>query len=153
MLGVVDLLANLKGKGGVIDIAAQLDDAWLIALSNFLYAITYMRTTLASGDWSKAETLAQASLAAGQTLNNPTILALALNALGHISLWQEDCAPAKGLYQAGLEAAERIDFRWQAGNIHKYLGQVAVNLDGPAEAEKHYVQSLRIAVNLGLNER
>ena len=43
-----------------------------------------------------------------------------------------------------------MGFRWAIGNSIKYLGQIALLEDDVAEAERYFIQSLRIASEIGL---
>jgi hypothetical protein len=43
-----------------------------------------------------------------------------------------------------------VGFRWATGNSTKYLGQVALAMDEIPAAEAHFLESLRIAEEIGL---
>ena len=44
-----------------------------------------------------------------------------------------------------------MGFRWAIGNVTKYLGQIALRMGKVAAAEEYFLQSLKIANDLGMD--
>lgn len=74
---------------------------------------------------------------------------LALMTLGHASFALGEHSQARDNYLRCLKKSEAVGYRWGIANACKYLGQMALSVGDPAEAENYLLRSLKIADETG----
>jgi len=139
-------MEEITGKNRLLEIATELDDKWLLALSLFEASMVALRIE----DYTEAERLAESSLNLNQEIGNRIRATLSLLALGHAVLARGDYEGASDCYLRILKISQEAGFLWGIEKSSKYLGKVALSIDNLAEAENYLLQSLRITDEIGL---
>ena len=93
--------------------------------------------------------VAQNSVNLLEELGEAIVLISPLVTLGHAVSALGEHAQAREIYLRCLRTSEAVGYRWGIGNACKYLGQMALSLNEPVEAETYLLRSLRIADETG----
>jgi len=136
-----------EATDGLLKVAPVCDDKWSTAYALSLSGMTSFR----GKDYAKAEQSLEARLQLSDEIEDAMISAMSLVTLGHLAVVREELTQAKKYYQRCLSTARSIGFHWAVGNSTKYLGQANLLEGSTAEAEIYFLQSLRIAYDLGMN--
>jgi predicted ATPase/DNA-binding CsgD family transcriptional regulator len=131
----------------LLKLAQTLDDQWPKAFALSLSGMTAFR----GKDYVKAEQLLEASLQVSDEIEDGIVSAMSLVTLGNLTTARGKFTQAKEYYQRCSSTSKKIGFHWAVGNSTKYLGQVALLEGKLGEAEAYFIQSLKIAYDLGMD--
>jgi predicted ATPase/DNA-binding CsgD family transcriptional regulator len=137
---------EITGKNKLLEIAAEIDDKWLLALSFFEASMCALR----NGDYAGARRYGESSLNLNEEIGNLVRSTLSLLALGHAALALGEGEDASDFYHRCLKISQETGFLYGIEKASKYLGKLALSMGKITEAENYLLQSLKITMEIGL---
>jgi tetratricopeptide (TPR) repeat protein len=110
---------------------------------SFLSLVTHLL-----GKHDEAQELSSESLAIGRSIGDRWTIAIALNHLGLLAFAHSEAMFAQALFQQSKALFSEIGDRWSVAQAIKHLGLVAFTLGDYAQAQRCYLEALRIALDI-----